>query len=166
MEIAVTLTAFPAPEFELHLVLRGPGQIDMLSAPDGATHIFEATAVQSAEWVPGTYWWQLRAQSADGVYPVATGQTVIAADLATITDPHDGRSHAEKVLEAIEAVIEGRATKDQESYTIKDRTLQRTPLGELLKFRAQYRDEVRAQKQAARNGNSLFGRMIKVRFTG
>lgn len=165
MEIAVTLTAFPAPDYELRLALRGPAPIDLVGAPDGATHVFRATAEASAAWVPGTYWWQLRAHAGADVYPVADGQTIIAADLSRMDWNHDGRSHAEKVLAAIEAVIEGRATLDQQSYTIKDRSLQRTPLADLLKLRAQYRAEVLAQKRAASGGQSLLGRAIKVKFT-
>lgn len=166
VEIPVTLTAYPAPAWQLALALRGPGVIDLQSAPDGATHIFSETATVTADWVPGAYWWQLRATDGTDVVEVGTGQTTIAADLSKITEPHDGRSHAEKVLSAIEAVIEGRASVDQQAYTIQGRSLQRTPLADLLTLRAKYRAEVRAEQQAARRGQSLIGRAIKVRFTG
>ena len=60
------------------------------------------------------------------------GALEIVADIAGMTEGHDPRAHAEKVLEAIEAVIEKRATKDQESYTIKNRSLARTGSTPLL----------------------------------
>lgn len=61
----------------------------------------------------------------------------------------DDRSHARKVLEAIEAVIENRATKDQEEYQIGHRMLKRTPLAELDKFRKQYQAQVRSEELRA-----------------
>lgn len=72
-------------------------------------------------------------------------------------------SHAERVLVAIEAVIEGRASKDQESYKIGDRELVRTPLRDLLLLRDRYREDVR-RARSARKGHSLFGRNVSVRF--
>ena len=66
----------------------------------------------------------------------------------------DDRTHAKKVLEAIEAVLENRAGKDQEEYSIAGRSLKRTPLDELYALRSKYRAEVFAERLAedARNG--------------
>ena len=66
---------------------------------------------------------------------------------ATITG--DLRGHAAIVLAAIEAVIENRATKDQMGYRIGDRSLERTPLPDLLKLRDQYRFEAAREADAA-----------------
>lgn len=54
----------------------------------------------------------------------------------------DLRTHARKVLDAIEAVIENRATVDQSSYSIAGRSLTRMPIEELMKFRNIYRAQV------------------------
>ncbi|PCJ17479.1 MAG: hypothetical protein COB02_13750 [Candidatus Cloacimonadota bacterium] len=68
----------------------------------------------------------------------------------------DGRSHARKVLESIEAVIEKRATKDQESYSIKGRSLSRTPIEDLINLRKIYKAELRQEehKLALKNGKA------------
>lgn len=57
----------------------------------------------------------------------------------------DTRTHAQKTLAAIEAVIENRATKDQQSYTIAGRSLERMSVADLLEFRNQYRREVNSE---------------------
>ena len=77
----------------------------------------------------------------------------------------DDRSHARKVLEAIEAVIEGRATKDQEEYTIGSRTLKRTPVKELLELRDKYRGEVHAEELAENARNGKQGGKLVVRLS-
>ena len=56
-------------------------------------------------------------------------------------DSGDTRSHAKKVLDAINAVIEGTATEEQESYQIKDRSLKRRSVSELLELRSFYKAE-------------------------
>ena len=160
----VTLTAYPAPEWGLTLLLRGPLKIDVVATAESAQHLLSATAQSTSLWPPGIYWWAARATRGAEVVQVDEGQAVVGVDLASIDEPHDARSHAEKVLSAIEAVIEGRASVDQQKYTINNRELWRTPIADLLLLRSRYRDEVRREQQARRGGQSLLGRQIKVRF--
>jgi hypothetical protein len=72
------------------------------------------------------------------------------------------RTHAQIALANIEAVLAKRSTQDQERYTINNRELWRTPLGDLLKLRDYYRAEVRREKQAQRG--ALFKRQVKAVF--
>lgn len=158
----VSLPVYPAPEWSVDLILRGPGQIDLASTADGDNHAFHAAAAASKEWAPGHYRYELRASDGVDVVTVETGETRIAPDLAAIDQSHDGRDHVRKVLDAVEAVIENRATIDQQSYQINNRSLQRTPLAELMKLRAKYRAEL-SQKKRARSGRGL-GPKYKVSF--
>lgn len=83
-----------------------------------------------------------KVQNEDGeVYTVISGTVEVLADLATI-GTSDQRSHAQKTLDALRAVIEGRATADESEYTIKDRSLKRMSMDELLKFLAVYEKKV------------------------
>ena len=59
-------------------------------------------------------------------------------------------------------MIEGRASKDQQSYTINGRTLVRTSIAELLQLRKTYQDEVAKLKSGARH-KRLLRRQVKVR---
>ena len=50
---------------------------------------------------------------------------------------HD-KTHAEKVLDAIDAVIEKRATSDHQSYVVNGVAVTKMKIEELLKFREIY----------------------------
>ena len=69
----------------------------------------------------------------------------LAAGKPLITLPGVG---VQRTLEAIEAVIEKRASIDQERYKINNRELWRTPIPELLVMRDRYRSELRRLKAA------------------
>lgn len=160
----VVLPAYPAGDgWALTLIMRGPAAIDLVATADGDTHILSAAATTTAAWAPGPYQVALRVTDGTQVVEVDEGLVRIVADLAGIAAGHDGRGHVRRVLDAIEAVIEGRATKDQESYKINNRELVRTPISELLKMRQTYRDEARRERAAAR-GQSLLGRRVLARF--
>jgi hypothetical protein len=163
LKIGITLTAFPAPEWSLLLIMRGPGKIDLSSAPDGSSHLFAASAAETTAWAAGHYWYELRATSEDDLQLVEEGRTTVLRDLASAGVSFDERSHAEKVLASIEAVIENRATMDQQSYQINNRQLSRTPIADLLKLRAQYQAQVRSAK-AKKRGRSLTGRRLLTEF--
>ncbi|MTH79413.1 hypothetical protein [Paracoccus aestuariivivens] len=138
--------------------------IDLQSEPQGAMHRLQASAPITAEWLPGRYVWALRALRGSDVIEYQTGDLLIGADIASLTSGFDGRSHARRVLEAVEAVLENRASIDQERYSINNRELWRTPVADLLMLRSRYRDEVRREEQAVNGGQSLLGRQVKVRF--
>ena len=59
------------------------------------------------------------------------------------------KSHVQKTLEALEALIEGKATKDQQSYSINGRTITKMPITDLLKWRDKYKAEFRKEQLAA-----------------
>jgi hypothetical protein len=163
LELSVTLTAYPAPEWGLTVLLRGPQSHDLQAVADGAQHRISVDAPTTASWTPGEYWYSVRATNGGTVHQVEEGTITVRPDLASASAGYDGRGHAEKVLAAIEAVLENRASQDQQSYTINNRSLQRTPIGDLLKLRSFYRAEV-ARLKAAGKGNGLLGRLARVRF--
>ncbi len=157
----VTQTAYPAPLWGLTIVLRGPSVIDLASTAEGSQHRISANAAVTGTWVPGSYSYSVRATDGVNVFEIESGQLNVEADLVNAVAGHDARSHAERTLEAIEAVLEKRASLDQERYKINNRELYRTPIPDLLKLRDRYRAEVRQQKAASR-GKNLFG-AVRVR---
>lgn len=92
---------------------------------------------------------------------VGSGQITIMPDLASAEAGYTAKTHAQRTLEAIEAVIEKRASMDQERYRINNRELYRTPIADLLKLRDLYRLEV-AREQQAQRGCNPFGRKVRV----
>ncbi|MEP4036367.1 hypothetical protein [Pseudophaeobacter sp.] len=97
---------YPAPEWSIDLLLRGPGQIDLTSTENGDNHAFHAAAAATKDWAPDHYRYELRVSDGVDVVTVETGETRIAPDLAAIGLGQDGRDHVRKVLDAVEA--EGR----------------------------------------------------------
>jgi hypothetical protein len=94
---------------------------------------------------------------------LSEGFTEIQENYATTTS--SVRSHAKKVLDAIEAVIENRATMDQSSMSIAGRSLSRLTIDELLQFRDRYKAEYLKEVKKARIKNKKdSGNTIKVRF--
>lgn len=158
----VTLTAYPAPDWVLTVLLRGKSAIDLQATAEGSQHRLHAAADATATWAPGDYWFTVRATRGAEVQEVEQGQLTIMPDMAAAAAGFDGRSHAQKCLEAIEAVLEKRSTLDQDRYRINNRELYRTPVADLMKLRDLYRAEVRREKQAA-SGKSIFGAMVRVR---
>ena len=153
----VTLTAYPAPDWALSVVLRGPAVINLAATADGVQHKLATTAAQT-----GLYAYSARVTRGDDVVEVESGTVTVVADLAQQDAGGDMRSHNRKVLDSIRAVIEQRATVDQERYRINNRELYRTPLEELRKHEAFYAARVAAEEAKAR-GKSLFGRKVRMR---
>lgn len=158
----LTLTAYPATDWALSVALRGPSSINLTGQAEGTQHRLQAAAATTAGWAPGVYWYTMRATRGAEVVEVESGQLEILPDLAAEGGDFDGRTHAERTLAAIEAVIERRASLDQERYRINNRELYRTPIADLLKLRDLYRAEFRRER-AAKCGKSLFGATVRVR---
>ena len=116
----------------------------------------------TAQKVAGRYQWLARVLKGADVFSIGQGMVQITPDFASAVD---SRSHARKVLDAIEAVLEQRATRDQEEYSIAGRSLKRTSIGDLLKLRDQYKKDVALEAAADNMQNGLAtGHRILVRF--
>jgi len=163
-----TLDGYPASAWTLTYYVRGPnGEFTIVAGADGDIHDVTVAKTTTSAYNAGAYSWT--AVVDDGAtqrFTVETGRLIeLQLDPTKIGKGYDGRSHARRVLDAIEAVIEGRASKDQEEYSIEGRSLKRTPLAELVKFRNRYVDLVRDEDAAARINSGLDGGgRIQVRF--
>lgn len=156
------LRQYPAPSWSLTLILRGPSALDVTSTAEGSRHVLTLTAAQTGALAAGHYSYSVRATSGDDTVEVEASTVDVIADLSTVAAGADQRSHARRVLDNIEAVIENRATQDQQKYRINNRELWRTPLADLLQLRGYYAALVRQEKAKAR-GKTLFGAAVKVR---
>ena len=103
--------------------------ITLTASTSGSDYRVQEAAGVTATWKPGAYAWARWVEKAGPIrQSLGSGQVVIKTDPAAAVQGYDGRSHARKVLESINAVLEGRATQDQEEYTIGSRSLKRTPI--------------------------------------
>jgi len=126
---------------------------------------FTAAAATTAAYVAGDYKWQLVATKTTTRYTIAEGWITLTDNISGRSALYDNRSHAKKVLDAIEAVIEGRASKDQMGYQIAGRSLTMTPIPDLIKLRSIYKDEYDGEVATARVAAGLSSkRKILTRF--
>lgn len=159
----LTLTAFPAPEWSVTVMLRGPAAIDLQAVAEGSQHRLHVTADVTADWLPGSYWYAIRATRDSEVVEVEREQVTVEPDIASAGTGFDGRSQAQIALEAIDAVLAKRATMDQERYRINNRELYRTSIADLLKLRSYFAEQVKREKNTS-CGRNPFGAVLRVRF--
>jgi hypothetical protein len=129
------------------------------AAASGDDHAVVVTAAVTGVWTPGTY--RLAGYATLGAerHEIFRGAVEVRANLA-IAGATDDRSHVKRVLDAIEAVIADRATRDQQFYQIAGRSLQRTPMADLLVLRDRYRAEYERELAAARLARGERGRRV------
>jgi len=122
---------------------------------DGSDFLIEIPGSTSAPWKSGKYKYQayLTNQSdSDERIMIDHGSTEILPNYATVTSGSgiDTRTHAEKVLDGLEAMIADKATKDQLSYTILGRSISRLNPQEVREWRDYYRAEVDRERRKER----------------
>jgi hypothetical protein len=115
----------------------------------GRDYRVQVLAATTAAWAAVEYSWASYVTKAGNRFTVDSGTITIQPDPGVVATS-DTRSHARRTLAAIEAVIEGRATRDQEEYTIGNRSLKRTPIRDLLTLRDRYKAEVNAEDASRR----------------
>lgn len=110
-------------------------------------------AASSAGVTPGRYEWFARATLSTTVQTIARGEVTIAPNITAVGI--DGRSNSRIALEAIEAMIAGRASSAQKQYEIVGRKVEFFSLGELLKARDKLRIDVKREDACARAAAGL-----------
>lgn len=138
--------------WSLTYYLDGPDEQTIAAAADGAGHLVELTPAETGAFSAGVYAWQALATDGTDVVPVGAGTLEVKPNQAAATlsaaEVEARRPFAERMLEAIEATLERRASKDQQSYTIEGRSLQRMRVEELERWRASYKRQVRKIRRA------------------
>lgn len=134
-----TLSDYPASSGWVlsYTLINAAAKITITGTASGDDHLVSVTAATSAGYGAGTYAWQAVATLGSARYTVGSGTMTVKANLAAATTL-DNRTHVKKTLDAIEAVIENRASMDQQAYTIEGRSLTRTPMADLIKLRDKY----------------------------
>ena len=134
---------YPAPTWTLTYYGRSrEHDFSFTAAADGTDHLVTVAKTATAAYKAGLYQLTAFVSAGSERFMVERRLLDVKPDPASTGAGFDPRSHARRVLDAIEAVLENRATKDQQEYTIGNRSLKRIPIADLLQFRAQYRAEV------------------------
>ncbi|MDM9557344.1 hypothetical protein QU926_27395 [Pseudomonas asiatica] len=139
----------------LRYVFSGPA-VHTVTAKPGVSYLVELGADETATWPPGLYRWVALAFRDGERLTVASGLLEVAPNLET-AEPFDARSHARRMLELIEAALEKRIPKDQQSYEIDGQRLDRIPIERLDALRTKYLREI----QRLNASRSPYGRCVK-----
>lgn len=133
-------------------------------AADGDDYRLQVVAA-SATWVAGDWNWAAWVEQGSERHAIGSGLVTIRPDPTALAAGYDGRSQAQRMLQAIEATIEGRASSATQEYEIAGRRLRYIPIPELLTLRDKLRVDVAREEAAAAmaTGLSPRGRMF-VRF--
>lgn len=139
-----TLTGYPASTWALTYYFRnGTDSFNVVASAVGDIHSISVSGSDTGDYKAGRYRWHARVSDGSTVTTVEDGWLQVKPDPTKSNT--DWRSHARKMLDAIELALEGQATKQQLdliSYTIggtvnvnRDREL-------LMKWRDKYAREL------------------------
>lgn len=165
ISVTAILSSYPASSgWSVKLVVTdGTNRYQINSVADGDNHTLAANSATTGAWVAGSYKWVALAIDPDERFKVSSGDIEVKPDI--LTTAIDYRTHAEKVLTALEAVIEGKATSDDYATSIRGKSLTRYSPEELTRWRNIYRSEVREERIARQRRQGKQGiNLIRVRF--
>jgi hypothetical protein len=148
----------------------GIGEIEITATHDGTDYVVEVAQATTTAFISGKWHWQayITRDSDSERVTIDSGRVTVKANRDISTD--DPREHAEKMLAAIEATLESKATKDQLSYSIStgdggSRSISRMSFEELMDARSRYKAELDSIIAAERIEKGLgTGRKVLARF--
>lgn len=146
----------PATAWDLVIYFANPENTYSATASANASaHRFTVAATTTDDYVPGGYSYQIRAEhKTDGrVFTVGEGYVDF---MAPLSEQADHRDRIKKTLDAIDAVIENRASTDQLSVSVAGRSISRMGINELRDFRAWYSQQWERLK--AKQRQKAFGK--------
>lgn len=159
-----SLPDYPASQWTLTYALMRAGVAYTVTATaNGDLHEVSVPASTSDDWTPGEYTWMATVTSGATRHTVESGAITIRANPQGAS--HDARSQVKRMLDAINALIEGRATSDVSSYSIGGRSLTKLSISELLTWKSKYEQWYAAEVAQNRLARGLVtGRKILTRF--
>ena len=131
---SVTLDDFPASDGwgVTYTLVKSDTRIQIVSTADGISHLIEIPYTTTADYEAGEYRYQAHVSNDVERYQVADGIIKILPDFATKTTGHDARTWVEIAIDALEAAIEGRASKTQLQQSINGIQVQHLSLNDQL----------------------------------
>lgn len=138
------------------------GRLEVEMSGSGTTWTGTLTGAQTAILQPGVISWHVVVSKTTDRVTIANGEIRILPDPMADREP----THAERMLEAIESLIEGRLSRDAaERYTINGQSIDRMTSEDIRKWRDYYRSEVAAQRNRDRQfRGGVSRRIVRTRF--
>jgi hypothetical protein len=161
-----TISDYPASEWTLTYYLRKDGATAtrFSAAADGDSYLVTVAAATTAAYASGIYGfigWVIKGTEKFEIF----NSMIEVLPNPTNSSAYDPRSHSRRVLDLIEAAMEGRIPNGMESYSIGGRSINKIPLNQLRELYEKYKQDVGIEEQAERlvNGRRS-GKNIGVRF--
>lgn len=152
-----SLSEYPAPTWTLKFLFRGPQAFSVEASASGADHAVSVAASTTANYKHGRYEWSARVTDGSTTTTIETGLLELEPDLSNVAVDH--RSFNQRASDALEAVIENRATTDQLSFSIAGRSLSRMSWDELLSAYDRFR--MKASQESGDTPGRVFLRFGK-----
>lgn len=150
------LDDYPASDWTLTYYFRNAASyFDVTAAADGDMFAVDVAATTTADRAAGWYDWTAMVSDGTDRFEVGRGRIEILANVAA-AEAHDGRSFARRMLDAIEASLESRASSDQLDMVtaqLESRSLTRDKAG-LMTLRDRFKAEVATEDRARRGARS------------
>lgn len=158
---------YPAPTWTLTYYFRGPdGKFDIAATADGSLFAISETPTTTGTYKPGDYVWTAKVSDGTDTHTIDSGVCIVNVDLATKSPGYDPRSHAKKTLDALEATILKKASKDQLEATIDGIAIKRLDPEQLRSWRKEYKAEYQKELIAEKKKNGkATGKRILMRFS-
>lgn len=124
---------------------------------EGSGWKMSISATTSAGFDVGLWSWQSRISAAGTVITVGSGTFQTLPNLSYTGQPaaYDGRTQAEKDLEAVQTAIRALIAKGAKSYSIGSRSYTSNDLGELIKRESQLKAVVARERAAEKVAQGL-----------
>tara|TARA_B100000214_G_scaffold98398_1_gene68516 strand:- start:4180 stop:4767 length:588 start_codon:yes stop_codon:yes gene_type:complete len=148
---------YPADQWTLVYYFRenkGQYSFDITATADDKTHVVTYAKTDTDDIAPGIYAGQGFVSKGSERFIIYDGTLEVLPDFNLQKTGQDLRSHSEKVLEQIKALLEGRFVSDDASYSIAGRSLTKLSPQELIEAKDYYQKRVvtELRKNRARQG--------------
>ena len=138
----------------------------MTAVPYGDGWQTTITSAQSAQLVPGVFYFQAYVTNGTDRKTIGNGQITIKPNLDKQAPGYDGRTQAKIDLDAVNAEISARVSGGMTvEYTIGNRSLKKEPMAALITIQSRLKTIVARERQAEMIANGIGNpRAIYTRF--
>ncbi len=139
------------------------GQFSFTSAASGGDHLVTVAASATAEWVAGDYFGSGIVTDGSSKFEVYSAKLTVKPNLATIEPGTDLRSQNRRILDNVNAAIEGKATHDILNSDVEGTKIERLTPEQLLVLRDRYAQLVAAEEAAEQGKTTRKNILIRFR---
>jgi hypothetical protein len=137
-----------------------PLTVNGTTTDGGAVWKFVALSAVTAAWREGDYRWDIIVTRISDSEKALTETGVLRVFVSTA----DRRTHAEIMLVKIESLLSGRADSDVDNYTIKNRSISKMSVKDLMEWRDYYRAEIARTGGSSSAGGRPKNNTVRVRW--